>query len=197
MPAKPVDPRSIRAFRDAKAFETWLAAHHDRANELHIRIYKKDSGVDTVTHAQAVEVALCWGWIDGIRLSYDAKSFLQRFSPRRPKSVWSKINRDTVTRLLEEGRMTPHGLAHVEAAKADGRWKRAYAGSKSMRFPRDLKAAISAEPKAMKTFTGLNKQNRFALAFRTLNTKTKAGRQKKIADLVALLKQGKAPYPNR
>ena len=197
MPAKPPDPRSIRSFRDAKAFETWLAAHHDRASEVHLRIYKKDSGVDTVTHAQAVQVALCWGWIDGVRLAYDAKSFLQRFSPRRSKSLWSQINRDHVARLIEEGRMTPHGLSHVEAAKADGRWKRAYAGSKSMRFPRDLKAAISAEPKALTTFSGLSKQNLFALAFRVGNTKTKASRQKKIADLVALLKQGKVPYPNR
>ena len=197
MPAKRPNPRSIHAFENDEAFETWLSKNHDRAAEVYLRIYKKSSGVATVSHTQAVDVALCWGWIDGIRLSHDDESFLQRFTPRRPKSVWSQINRTRVAQLVAAGRMTPHGLAHVESAKADGRWQRAYASSSSLVMPADLLAAIQAEPKAQKTFATLTKQNLFALAFRTTNMKTPAGRKKKIADLVAMLKRGEMPYPQR
>ena len=192
-------PKKIRAFRDADAFETWLRANHDHESEIWIKIHKKASGLPTVTHAEALEVALCWGWIDAIRLPFDDKSFLQRFTPRRPKSIWSQVNRDHVARLTAAGRMTPHGQKHVDAAKADGRWDAAYAPMRSASpesLPADLRAAIEASPRARKTLATLNRQNLFALAFRTNNMKTPAGRAKKIAELVAMLARGETIAPN-
>ena len=137
---------------------------------------------------------LCWGWIDGLRKGFDDKSFLQRYSPRTKKSVWSQINVDNVARLIKEGRMTEHGLKQVEAAKADGRWDRAYR-SKGAAVPTDLQAAIDAEPKARRMFDKLSAQNRFALVFRTQNMRTEAGRRKKIESFVAMLKRGETIYP--
>jgi uncharacterized protein YdeI (YjbR/CyaY-like superfamily) len=163
-----------------------------------LRIYKKDSGVPTVTHAQALDVALCWGWIDGIRKAFDAHSFLQRFTPRRAKSVWSQINRDHVARLTAAGRMTPEGQRQVDAAKADGRWEAAYAPIRSATkgtSPRDLRAAINANPRARRTFDTLGRRNLFALAFRTNSMKTPAGRARKIETLVAMLARGETIVP--
>lgn len=192
------NPKTIRSFRDEAAFEKWLRANHDGETELWLRIYKKVSGVPTVTYAQALDVALCWGWIDGLKKSFDEQSFLQRFSPRRPKSVWSQINRDHIARLTKAGRMTPHGQRHVDAARTDGRWAAAYAPIRTATeagIPGDLRAAIGANPRAHKTFKTLNRQNLFALAFRTNNMKTPAGRAKKIADLVAMLARGETILP--
>lgn len=188
------NPKTTRGFRSAEAFETWLAANHDRREELWLRIYKKDSGLPTVTYAEALDVAMCWGWIDGIRKGLDDKSFLQRFTPRRPKSIWSQNNRDHVARLTAAGRMTAHGQLHVDAAKADGRWDAAYAPIRSTTaasVPADLRAAIDASPRARETFHKLGKMDLFALIFRTNNAKTVAGRERKIAALVATLAQGK------
>ena len=145
------DPKKIRGFRTEAAFEAWLARHHDRETELWLKIYKKDSGVATVTYARALDVALCWGWIDGIRKAFDDRAFLQRFTPRRPRSVWSQINREHVARLVAAGRMTPHGQRQVDAAKKDGRWAAAYAPIRSATeagVPPDLRAAIAANPAA-------------------------------------------------
>lgn len=192
------NPKTIKSFASAKAFETWLARNHDRAAELWLKIHKKASGLRTVTYAEALDVALCWGWIDGIKKSYDERSFLQRFTPRRPKSVWSQVNRKHVARLLREGRMTPHGLRHVKAAKADGRWENAYAPIKATTtdsLPADLRAAIRASPKARAALRGLSKQNLFALAYRTNSMKTAAGRARKIASLVAMLERGETIVP--
>jgi len=188
-------PSGIKEFRSEQAFEAWLAKNHDRASELWIRIYKKSSGVPTVTPAQAIDVVLCWGWIDGQRKGYDEQSFLQRYSPRRAKSIWSEINRDNVARLIKAKRMTPHGLRHVEAAKADGRWAAAYKGSRTMTMPADLMRAIEADPKAAATFAKLDKQNLYSLAFRLGNLKTAAGREKKITAFVQMLRRGEAIYP--
>jgi uncharacterized protein YdeI (YjbR/CyaY-like superfamily) len=138
---------------------------------------------------------LCWGWIDGQRKGFDDQSFLQRYSPRKKTSIWSSINVDNVARLIKEGRMTRHGLAQVEAAKADGRWDRAYKSGKDMKIPADLQAAIDAEPKAKAMLAKLSAQNRFSLAFRTDNMKTPAGRKKKIETFVAMLKRGETIYP--
>jgi uncharacterized protein YdeI (YjbR/CyaY-like superfamily) len=200
----PIIPRPdrIKPFRSMAAFERWLAANHDVAEELWIRIYKKDSGVPTITAIEAIDVVLCWGWIDGIRKGFDEHSFLQRYTPRRPKSVWSQVNRNNVARLIKEGRMTPHGIAQVEAAKRDGRWDAAYAPIRdaSVRsIPPDLRAAIRANAKAERTFKTLNKLNLFALAYRTKAMRTAAGRARKIADLVAMLAQGRtiAPLPKK
>ena len=178
-----------------------MRANHDREPELWLKFYKKASGVPTVTYAQALDIALCWGWIDGLKKSFDAEAFLQRFSPRRPKSVWSQINRDHIARLTKSGRMTPHGQRHVDAAKADGRWAAAYAPIRTATeagIPKDLRAAIGAAgPRARKTFRSLNRQNLFALAFRVNNMKTPGGRKKKIADLVAMLARGETIVPQR
>lgn len=192
-----VDPAKIREFPDARSFYEWLGDNHEKADEVWIRIYKVASGVPSITPKEAIDVVLCWGWIDGIRKSLDEKSFLQRYTPRGRKSIWSRINVDNVERLMGEGRMTEHGLAHVEAAKADGRWQRAYASGKDMKIPGDLMAAIEAEPKAKAMFETLNAQNRFALAFRIHNVKTEAGRRKKIESFVAMLKRGETIYPQK
>ncbi|MDP1960765.1 MAG: YdeI/OmpD-associated family protein [Reyranella sp.] len=194
MTAVKVDPAKVRTFPTAASFYKWLSRHHDRADELWIRIHKVDSGLKSITPKEAIDVVLCWGWIDGLRKGFDDKSYLQRYTPRGRKSVWSQINVDNVARLVEEGRMTRHGLAQVDAAKADGRWGRAYR-SKDTKIPDDLQAAIDAEPKARAMLEKLSAQNRFALAFRTGNMKTEVGRAKKIATLVAMLKRGETIYP--
>jgi uncharacterized protein YdeI (YjbR/CyaY-like superfamily) len=194
------DPKKIKSFRDQDALEKWLSANHARATEIWLRVYKKDSGVPTVTTAQALDVCLCWGWIDGIRKGFDEVSFLQRYTPRRPKGTWSQINRDHVARLIAAGRMTPHGQRQVDAAKADGRWDAAYAPMRSLTVetvPEDLRAAIEASARARKTFATLGRQNLFALAFRTNKMRTPAGRAKKIAELVAMLARGETIVPER
>jgi uncharacterized protein YdeI (YjbR/CyaY-like superfamily) len=194
------DPKKIKTFRTEAAFEAWLAANHARETEIWLKIHKKDSGLPTVTIAQALDVALCWGWIDGLRKGFDERSYLQRFTPRKPKSVWSQINREHVARLTAAGRMTPQGQRQVDAARADGRWDAAYAPIRSATeatVPADLRAAIEANPRARKTFGTLGRQNLFALAFRTNNMKTPAGRARKIAALVAMLARGETIVPER
>jgi uncharacterized protein YdeI (YjbR/CyaY-like superfamily) len=194
------DTNNIRSFKSEAAFEKWLAANHARATEVWLRVYKKGSGVPTVTCAQALDVALCWGWIDAIRKSFDEESFLQRYTPRRSKSIWSQVNQGNVARLTAAGRMTPHGQRQIDAAKADGRWAAAYAPMRSATaatIPADLRAAIEASPRARKTFRTLGRRNLFALTFRTNNMKTPAGRAKKIAALVAMLASGETIIPEK
>jgi uncharacterized protein YdeI (YjbR/CyaY-like superfamily) len=192
-----IDPKAIRAFKDAAGFYAWLAKNHDKAREVWIKIHKVNSGLKSITQKEAIDVVLCWGWIDGMSKGLDERSYLQRFCPRARKSMWSKINVGNVARLIAEGRMTAHGLLHVEAAKADGRWDRAYRAGKDMKIPADLQAAIDAEPKAKAMLAKLTEQNRFALAFRTHNMKTEAGRRKKIETFVAMLKRGEMIHPQR
>ena len=194
------DPRKIKSFRTEAAFAAWMKANHARETEIWLKIHKKGSGLPTVTNTQALDVALCWGWIDGIRKSFDETSFLQRYTPRRARSLWSQVNRDHVARLTAAGRMTPAGQRQVDAAKADGRWDAAYAPMRSASaatIPEDLRAAIEANPRARKTFQTLGRQNLFALAFRTNNMKTPAGRAKKIAALVAMLARGETIIAER
>ena len=194
------NPKKIKAFRTEAAFETWLRRNHARESEVWVRIYKKSSGAPTITTAQALDVALCWGWIDGIRKAFDDRSFIQRYTPRRARSVWSQINRGHVARLTAAGRMTPHGQRQVDAAKADGRWDAAYAPLRSAThdtIPEDLRAAIEASPRARKMFRTLGRQNLFSLAYRTNNMKTPAGRARKIATLVAMLERGETIVPER
>ncbi len=192
-----VDPDKVHAFRDAESFDRWLGKHHDKADEVWIKMHKVGSGLPSITAKEAIDVVLCWGWIDAIRKGFDEKSFLQRYTPRTRKSVWSQINVANVARLIDEGRMTEHGLKEVEAAKADGRWDRAYGAGKAMKIPDDLQAAIDAEPKAQAMLAKLTEQNRFALAFRTHNMKTQAGRKRKIETFVEMLKRGETIYPQR
>lgn len=188
-----VDPAKIREFASKAAFYDWLSAHHDSADEVWIRIFKKASGHQSITAVEAIDVVLCWGWIDAIKKSWDEVSFVQRYTTRKPKSVWSQVNRDNVARLVDEGKMTAHGLRHVDAAKADGRWDAAYATT--MEPPADLLAAIIANPAAKARYDTLSAQNRFALIFRVHSLKTPAGRAKKIVAFVEMLARGETIYP--
>jgi uncharacterized protein YdeI (YjbR/CyaY-like superfamily) len=192
------NPRRIKPFASGDAFYEWLSKHHDKEPEIWIKMHKKGSGLASITWVEAVDVALCWGWIDGIRKSLDERSFLQRYTPRGPKSTWSQINRDNVARLVAAGRMTPHGLRHVEAAKADGRWAKAHAPMRETSeatLPEDLRAAIRANARAEKTFATLNKANLFSLAYRINKLKTEAARTRKVAELVAMLARGETLLP--
>ncbi len=189
-----IDPRKVHAFKDAASFNKWLSQHHDTDDEIWIKLHKVSSGLKSITPKEAIDVVLCWGWIDGLRKSLDAQSYLQRYSPRGPRSVWSEINVDNVARLIRERRMTEHGIKQVEAAKADGRWDRAYR-SKGSTIPADLQAAIDAEPRAKAMLAMLSAQNRFALIFRVHTMKTEAGRKRKIAAFVEMLKRGETIYP--
>lgn len=200
MPPVIPDPSRIRSFRTQAAFERWLSKNHDREPEIWIRIFKKATGIPTITAVEALDVVLCWGWIDGIRKGYDEESFLQRYTPRRPRSMWSQVNRDHVARLTAAGRMQPPGQRQVELAKADGRWDAAYAPIRSASeesIPPDLRAAIQANRKALRTFKTLGRMNLFALTFRTNHMKTPEGRARKIADLVAMLARGETIVPEK
>ncbi|MFP9135710.1 YdeI/OmpD-associated family protein [Devosia sp. XGJD_8] len=190
-----VDPDKVREFADGQAFYDWLAAHHASDDEVWIRIFKKGSGRPTISAAEAIDVVLCWGWIDAIRKSWDDVSFVQRYTHRGRKSAWSDINKANVARLVEEGRMTAHGLKHVELAKADGRWDASY--RTTMDPPADLLAAIEASPGAMEFYRTLSAQNRFALIFRVINLKTPSARARKIAGFVAMLEKGETLHPQK
>jgi uncharacterized protein YdeI (YjbR/CyaY-like superfamily) len=197
MPSIFVDPAKVREFTDFDSCYHWLSQHHDRETEVWIKIHKTGSGLNSITPKEAIDAVLCWGWIDAVRKGFDGASFLQRYTPRGRKSIWSQINVENVARLIGEGRMTAHGLAQVEAAKADGRWERAYGSGKGMRIPDDLQAAIDAAPAAREMLAKLTEQNRFALAFRMHNVKTEAGRRNKIAAFVGMLERGETIYPQK
>jgi uncharacterized protein YdeI (YjbR/CyaY-like superfamily) len=193
MPAISPDPKKIQSFESEAAFATWLSKNHDKETELWLKLHKKSSGLASVTNSEAIDVALCWGWIDGVRLPLDERSFLQRFSPRRDKSVWSQLNRERVARLTKAGRMTRHGQRHIDAAKSDGRWQSAYAPSANLSvdtLPDDLRAAIAKNAHARKNLGTLGRADLFSLHFRTTKMKTPQGRAKKIAELVAKLARG-------
>jgi len=192
--------RLTKSFATPKALENWMRARHDKQPELWIKIHKKGSGLRSVTAPEALDVMLCWGWIDGLRRGFDEKSFLQRYTPRRAKSIWSQVNREHVARLIKAGRMTRHGQAQIDAAKKDGRWAAAYSPIRKAspdNLPPDLLKAIRANAKARQTFKTLSRMNLFALAFRTNNMKTPAGRAKKIESLVAMLARGETIVPQK
>ncbi len=193
----PTPATPLHEFKTPQAFERWLARHHASETEIWVKLHKVGSGLQSITPKEAIDVALCWGWIDAVRNAFDDKSYLQRYTPRGKRSIWSKINVANVARLEAEGRMQAPGLAQVELAKADGRWSRAYGGSKEMEIPADLVAALKGHRKATKTLAGLSAQNRFALAFRLHNMKTEAGRARKLAAFVQMLKDGETIYPQK
>ena len=192
-----VDPETVREFLDSASFRDWLARNHAAETEVWIKIHKVGSGLKSISPLQAIDEALCWGWIDGIKKSFDSKSFLQRYTPRGKKSIWSQINVNNVARLAAEGRMTVQGMKHVEAAKADGRWERAYTSGSELKIPGDLLDAVNADPMARETFESLSAQNRFAFAFRIHNVKTDAGRKKAVAKFAAMLGRGETIYPQK
>ena len=190
-PTPPAD-EGPRSFRNARAFETWLRKHHDRADGLWLKIAKRGAAEPTVTYAEAVDVALCWGWIDGQKQALDDQHFLQRFTPRRPRSLWSKVNIGKVAALIEAGRMQAPGLAQIEAAQADGRWARAYDGARTAVAPDDLLEALDAEPKAKAFFATLDAANRYAVLWRIQTAVKAETRARRIAQLVAMLARGEA-----
>jgi uncharacterized protein YdeI (YjbR/CyaY-like superfamily) len=184
----------VLAFPDQGALEAWLEAEHETAPGLYVKLAKKGSGVPSVNWEQMVEVLLCFGWIDGRANRLDDRFYLQRITPRRPRSVWSQKNVATVERLIAEGRMRPAGLAAVEAAKADGRWERAYAGPATITLPDDLAAALDAEPGARAAYDALDGQNRYAVLHRVHTAATPATRARRIAAAVQLLADGGRPH---
>jgi uncharacterized protein YdeI (YjbR/CyaY-like superfamily) len=182
----------IRSFRSERAWEQWLAAHHARSDGIWIQLHKKASGKPTITHAEALDVALCYGWIDGQIKPCDDVSWLRKFTPRRARSVWSKRNTEHVARLMAAGRMKPAGLMEVDAAKADGRWQRAYDSPRNMSVPKDFLKALSKDQKAKEFFATLNKANRYAIAWRLETAAKPETREKRMKAILAMLAEGKA-----
>lgn len=183
-------------FASRGAWEAWLEEHHHVASEgLWLKISKKSSGIESVSYAEALEAALCYGWIDGQRDSFDGEYFLQRFTPRRPRSKWSKVNVGKVTKLIEEGRMMPAGLREVERAKADGRWEAAYESQSTATVPEDLQRKLDENPEAAAFFATLNSANRYAILYRIQDAKRTETRARRIEKVVVLLNERKKPYP--
>jgi uncharacterized protein YdeI (YjbR/CyaY-like superfamily) len=178
-------------FASAAAFEEWLAAAHAASDGVWLELAKKGSGVPSVTYAEAVEIALCFGWIDGqVRRSEEEGFYLQRFTPRRARSTWSQINREKVAALAAAGRMQPAGLAEVERAKADGRWDAAYAPPSRMTVPDDLRSALDAEPAAAERFAALPASERYSILFDVHGAKRPETRARRIAKHVGVLARG-------
>jgi uncharacterized protein YdeI (YjbR/CyaY-like superfamily) len=191
------DPKDL-IVRDAAAWRAWLAKHHADPPGVWLVLAKKGTEKPTnLTYDQALEEALCHGWIDGQVRRRDETTYRQRFTPRRSRSSWSKRNTEIVGRLLAEGRMHAAGVAEVERAKADGRWDAAYAGPASIEVPTDLAEALAAEPKAQAMFENLNSQNRYAVLFRVSSAKRAETRARKIEQFVAMLARGETVYPQR
>jgi len=183
------------AFRDQQAWADWLQINHGTSSGLWIQLAKKGSAGRSLSYAEAVEVALCYGWIDGQSKGNNATSWLQKFTPRRKRSIWSKINREKAERLISEGRMQPAGLAEVGRARQDGRWEAAYDSPRAATVPADFQTALKNRPQASAFFGTLNSQNRFAILFR-LQTAKKAGtRARRIEQFIRMLENHEKLYP--
>ena len=184
------DSIPILSFRTPAAFRKWLAANHLTSGPIWLRIYKKDSGTSSITYPEALDEALCYGWIDGLKNPHDEVSWKQRFTRRRAKSGWSKINTQHVERLIRDGRMKPAGQAEIDAAKKDGRWENAYNSQGTAIFPEDFLKALSQDAKAQAFFDSLNKANRYAIAYRLQTAKRPETKQKRLDDILARLSRG-------
>jgi uncharacterized protein YdeI (YjbR/CyaY-like superfamily) len=193
LPKSAGDP--IVAFASPKAFGAWLKAHHATSPGVWLKIAKKGAGTASVTYAEAIDVALCWGWIDGQKRPLDETAWLQRFSPRGPRSIWSKINVDKAVALVASGAMKAPGLAQVERAKADGRWQKAYAGAKTATVPAELAAALARNRKAAQFFASLDRTNRYAFIFRVHQGKKAETRERTAARFVAMMARGEKLHP--
>jgi uncharacterized protein YdeI (YjbR/CyaY-like superfamily) len=187
------DPPQI-AFASAAEWEAWLEEHHAASDGVAVKIAKKGSGIASVAYPEVLDIALCFGWIDGRRNALDDRFFLQRFGPRRARSRWSQINREKAEALIEQGRMRPAGLAEVERAKADGRWDAAYAGQRSMGIPDDLQRELDTRPQAAAFFAGLSSQNRYSILYRLQDAKRPETRARRLAKFVAMLEAGETIY---
>jgi uncharacterized protein YdeI (YjbR/CyaY-like superfamily) len=185
----------VISFESGEALAAWLDAEHEKSPGLWLKIAKRGAGVPTVSYDEAVDLALCFGWIDGQRRSLDDQYYLQRLTPRTPRSKWSKINCARAERLIEGGQMHPGGLAEVERAKADGRWEAAYAGQRTAAVPEDLQAALDADPAAKAFFGTISSQNRYAILYRIGDAKRPEIRAARIGKYVAMLHEHKTIYP--
>jgi len=188
MPNKTEIP--ILGFTSDKEWELWLIKNHANSNGLWLKIFKKDSGSKTVTYAEALDVALCYGWIDGQKKSNDAQSYLQKFTPRRAKSIWSMVNTEHIERLTKAGKMKPAGVKVVEEAKADGRWQKAYSSASKMTIPEDFLKELSKNKKAEAFFKTLNKTNLFSIGFKLQTAKTEETRLKRMKLILDMMKKG-------
>lgn len=178
-------------FESRDAWESWLADNHETAKGVWLKLAKKGSGIPSVTYAEALEVALCHGWIDGQKGAFDDAFWLQRFTPRGPRSPWSRINRDKATELEAQGKMKPRGLAEIEAARRDGRWEAAYAGQATITVPDDFQEKLDADPKARDFFATLDGANRYAILYRIGSVKKPETRARRIEQFVAMLAEGR------
>jgi uncharacterized protein YdeI (YjbR/CyaY-like superfamily) len=187
------DPETV-TFASAEAFEAWLGENHAASPGIWLKLRKKGPEVVALDYAQALEVALCYGWIDGQKAKSDDQWWLQRFTPRRPGSRWSRINRDKATALVEQGRMRPPGQAEIDRARADGRWAAAYDGARTASVPEDLAAALAAVPAAAAFFETLDRRNRYAVLYRVQDAKKAETRARRIEKFVEMLARGEKPH---
>jgi uncharacterized protein YdeI (YjbR/CyaY-like superfamily) len=185
-----VDSSLIIAFETPQAFEKWLHQNHNISLGIWLKIYKKDSGVKTITYAEALDAALCYGWIDGQKKSHDTKAWIQKFCARKPKSIWSKINKGHTERLIAEGRMHAAGLLAINKAKEDGRWEQAYDSPKNMTIPDGFLKALSKNKKAFDFFNTLNKANLFAIGFKLQTAKKQETKDKRTKEIIEMLANG-------
>ena len=184
----------ILPFASKTKYASWLAKQHNTSTGVWLKLAKKDSGIPSVTYEEALDVALCYGWIDGQKKGFDDTYWLQKFTPRGKKSIWSKINTEKAERLIASGEMKPAGLKAVEAAKSDGRWEAAYASQKSIVVPEDFQAALDKNKKAKAFFRTLNSTNRYAILFRIQTAKKAETRAKRIQQFVDMLERGEKLY---
>jgi uncharacterized protein YdeI (YjbR/CyaY-like superfamily) len=182
----------ILCFRSSAEFQKWLTKNHRQSDGIWLRIFKKDSGEPTVTYAEALDEALCFGWIDGLKQRHDEVSWRQRFTPRRPRSGWSKINTQHAERLIKAGRMKAAGQAAIDAAKKDGRWTAAYDSPSKATVPEDFLAALDQNKRAKAFFESLNKANRYAIAYRLQTAKKPETKQRRMEMILAMLARGEA-----
>ncbi len=185
----PIDDTEVHVFASAGEWHAWLKKHHAKNTGVWLRIGKKNSAFVTISYDEAVETALCHGWIDAIRKSYDAVSFVQRFTPRKPRSIWSQVNRDRVLGLIKAGAMMPAGLAAVEIAKSNGEWDRAYSPGSTITEPKDLLAALRRSPRAKAFYKTLTAQNRYAILHRLEKTAKPETRAKRLLQFVEMLER--------
>jgi uncharacterized protein YdeI (YjbR/CyaY-like superfamily) len=184
------DELPIHLFAGPPELEAWLEQNHDSCDGVWLKIAKKGAAEQSVTYAEAIELALCFGWIDSQKRGFDDQHFLQRFTPRRPRGRWSRINREKAEALIDAGKMRPAGLAEVEAAKADGRWAAAYEGQRTAKVPADLQRELDATPAAAEFFASLDGANRYAIVYRLEEAKKPETRERRLRKFVAMLERG-------
>jgi uncharacterized protein YdeI (YjbR/CyaY-like superfamily) len=187
----------VKRFASRSAWQAWLAKYHASSRGIWLELAKKDSGLRSLARPEALEVALCYGWIDGQAASVDAKWWRQRFTPRRPRSKWSRINCAAVERLHAEGRLAPAGIREMQAAKRDGRWAAAYASPRTMPVPEDFQAALLDHPRARRAFEQLDSQNRYALLYRLHDAKRADTRARRVARFIHMLEAGETLHKRK